>query len=93
MNSTDFATLSTTICNELTFTQLADRTGVLLDLEGQQVLTLNSTGCAVVSAITDGANNIEDLAQRLTATFDVDETTARQDVSDYLEELSKLVSR
>lgn len=59
--------------NDLLLTRLADGTGVLLDLSGHQVLTLNPTGVVLVEKISEGVVVADDLAVSLAVAFSVDD--------------------
>jgi hypothetical protein len=71
---------------------LSDGTGVLLDLNGMQVLTLNETGSFVVSRLLEGAVSLESLAAAVATVFQIDEGAARRDVSGFLERLTVTTS-
>lgn len=64
----------------LSCTALADRTGVLLRLDGLEVLSLNETALFLVQAMQEGAASEAALVARLVDAFEVDETTAERDV-------------
>lgn len=72
----------------LTHTKLADRTGVLLLLDGLEVLSLNETAMFLIEAMKDGATSDEALVARLMAEFEVDRATARRDVSEFTRALA-----
>jgi hypothetical protein len=72
---------------------LADGSGVLLDLEGMRVLSLNATGAFLLDRIAAGAGSAGALAAELAAAFEVDQETARQDVEELLADLEKALSR
>ena len=76
---------------ELSTTKLADESGVVLDIDSLQVLALNETGMFLVEALREGAASKEELTQRLTKEFDVDEEVAAQDVDSFLDEMEKLL--
>jgi len=71
----------------LTQTKLADQTGVLLDIESLQVLTLNETGMFLVERLCAGVSTTEALARAMAAEFEVEEDVAREDVAAFLAEL------
>lgn len=75
----------------LTFTEMADGTAVLLDLDGHQVLSLNTTGSQIVRDLYAGATSYQELTNGLMAAFDIDETTAQLDTDDFLFQLRKLL--
>ena len=72
-----------------TVTRLVDGSGVLLDVEGLQVLSLNETGMFLLDAIQRGVHEEEALAEALTREFEVDTGTARRDVRAFLAELER----
>lgn len=78
---------------KLTLTELADRSGVILSLQNRAVASLNETGQFLVNLLRSGVTREEELVARLTAEFDVDESTARRDVEHFLTELARLVMR
>jgi len=61
-------------------TELADGTGVLLHLETKFYFTLNPTGVEVWKALAGIGSTELDVAQKLSADFEVDEETALRDV-------------
>lgn len=71
----------------LTHTTLADDSGVLLDIKGGKVLTLNSTGETLVKAIESGAGTVEEMAQLLVQKHGISEELARQDTEEFLDQL------
>lgn len=76
---------------DLCLTELGDGSGVILDLDGHQVLTLNASGVMLVGAIAAGTLAIDDLVKILREQFDVDEILAERDVQAFLEELGGYV--
>ena len=60
---------------------LADGTGVILNLESSQVLSLNDSGMCIVDRIQKGAQTEDELIEALTAEFEVDIDTAREDIA------------
>jgi hypothetical protein len=77
--------------DRVTRTALSDGSGVVLDVQGLDVYSLNETGMFLVEALCEGAPDADALAARLVDAFEVDETTARADVAEFIEELSKLM--
>lgn len=73
----------------LTHTKLADHTGVLLLLDGLQVLSLNETAMFLVEAMKAGATTEAALVERLTQEFDVDAVTATRDVAAFVANLAR----
>jgi hypothetical protein len=68
-------------------TKLADGTGVLLNVDGLRVLTLNETGMFLVEEIQGGVDDLSTLVGRMATEFDVDDITAKKDVEGFLSEL------
>ncbi|MFA5781191.1 MAG: PqqD family protein [Bacteroidales bacterium] len=56
-----------------------------------EIFTLNEVGSFIWDKI-DGKNTEEDIATAITNEFDVDELTAKNDVSEFLERLNTLMS-
>ena len=77
--------------DRLTHTDLAEDGGVLLDIAGHQVLSLNEVGMFLVNLIHRDGGTAEQLTQRVVAEFEVDETTARTDVDQFLSELARFL--
>jgi Coenzyme PQQ synthesis protein D (PqqD) len=87
---TDVPALAAALATDrYTHTSLADGTGVILDIEGMHVLTLNQTGEFLIAAVLAGAADEADLAGRLVAEFEVEEPQARDDVGAFLAEMSQ----
>ena len=74
--------------DELTFTKLADDSGVLLDLHGHQVFSLNSSGAFIVDCVRSGTITEDALVEKLTEHFDIDNDTARADLVAFMQTLS-----
>lgn len=72
----------------LTINALDDGSGVLLDVEGEQLLTLNRTGMRLVQAIEDGAEAVEALRDVLLAEFEVDAERAEADARAFVGEVA-----
>jgi len=72
---------------------LADGSGVLLDIEGMRVLSLNATGAFLLDEIAAGALHTQELVDRLTEAFEVDRITAAGDVEELVEDLERVLSR
>jgi hypothetical protein len=85
---TDLTALAATLASErYTHTSLADGTGVILDIEGMHVLTLNQTGEFLIAAVLAGAADDAELASRLVAEFEVDAPQAQADVAAFIAEM------
>ncbi len=77
----------------VTRTPLSDGTGVLLDVQGLAVYSLNETGMFLVEALCAGAEDVDTLAARLVERFEVDDATARADIEKFLGDLSKFLAK
>ncbi len=55
-----------------------------------EIFTLNEVGCFIWDNI-DGKKNMDDIVNILVSEFDVDEDTARNDLSEFLERVNKLM--
>lgn len=73
-------------------TSLADGTGVILDIEGEQVLTLNETSEFLVAAMLSGAANQAELSSRLVSEFEVETPQAEADVIAFLATLETQIA-
>jgi len=74
-------------------TRLQDDSGVLLNSDDLLVFSLNETGLFLLEAIEEGrAASETDLVGLLTGAFEVTESQARSDVSDFVNELSEAIS-
>lgn len=90
-NLAEFATLLSS--DQITRTKLADETGVLLDVDGLHVFSLNETGMFIVEALCNGVVDREGLVARLVGEFEVDEDTAGKDIDAFIEDLSRLLKK
>ena len=77
--------------DRLTHTDLAEDGGVMLDIAGHQVFSLNEVGMFIINFIRRDGGTAEQLTQRVVAEFEVDETTARTDVDQFLSELARFL--
>jgi hypothetical protein len=78
---------------DVVFRALGDG-GVLVDLATNEIFEVNDTGMAIWSRLHEGAGP-DAIIQSLVADFDVDEATAREDVTTWLAVLEEngLISR
>lgn len=76
----------------LTINALEDGSGVLLDLEREQLMTLNATGMSVVQAVEAGAGTPDALVEALVRRFEVGPEVARRDVDAFLRELDRALA-
>jgi len=72
----------------LTINPLDDGSGVVLDVEGEKLLTMNATGMTIIQAIEDGAHSVGAIARVVTSVFEVDDAAADQDVHAFVENVS-----
>ncbi len=87
-------TLATALNSErFSHTSLADGTGVILDIEGEQVLTLNETSEFLVAALLGGVADPAELVTRLVAEFEVEPPQAEADVAAFLATLETQITR
>ena len=75
--------------DRLTHTELADGSGVILDIERMVVLSLNRTGMFLVSQLHDGARSEEELADALCTEYGIDRPTAEAHVREFLAEFGE----
>lgn len=73
----------------LTINALDDGSGVLLDIDGEQLLTLNRTGMRLVQAIEEGASSVEALRDMLLAEFEVEADRAEADAQAFVKEVAE----
>ncbi len=73
---------------ELTVTRLVDGSGVILDVNGLKVYSLNETGMFLVERLQQGIVDHERLSAALVERFEVDPETAARDLEAFVEELS-----
>tara|TARA_Y100001933_G_scaffold173198_1_gene171494 strand:+ start:898 stop:1176 length:279 start_codon:yes stop_codon:yes gene_type:complete len=73
----------------LTINALDDGSGVLLDIDGEQLLTLNRTGMRLVQAIDEGAAGVDALRDMLLAEFEVEAARAEVDARAFVEEVAE----
>ena len=75
-------------------TLLPDGSGVLLDIDGHQVLSFSKTAVFLVQQIRAGIPTTEALAEKLANKFSVDIDTAQADTATFLADLTKaLISK
>ncbi|MGV8042275.1 MAG: PqqD family protein [Thermoanaerobaculaceae bacterium] len=74
-------------------TRLPDQTGVVLDIVGLHVMSLNETGQFVVEQLARGLADEDEMVRRMVAEFRVDELTARRDLGVFVVRLRELLPR
>lgn len=72
-------------------TRLPDQTGVVLDIVGLNVMSLNETGQFVVEQLARGLADEDEMVRRMVAEFKVDELTARRDLGAFVVRLRELL--
>lgn len=77
--------------DRLTTNSLDDGSGVVLDMAGERLLTMNATGMALVQAIESGTTDEAALAEVLTSRFEVDHERALDDVRRFVERLAAVL--
>lgn len=75
----------------LTETAMDEGGGVLLDLEGQQILSLNEVGMKIVRMLRSEPLSLDELSQRLAEAYGIDEATAAKDVGLFIQRLSEFL--
>lgn len=73
----------------LTINALDDGSGVVLDTDGEQLLTLNRTGMRLIQSIDDGASTVDPLRDMLMAEYEVEAERAEADVRAFVAEVAK----
>lgn len=73
----------------LTINALDDGSGVVLDVEGEQMLTTNATGMHIIQAIADGDKEPVAIAHRLAKHFEVDAQQAQRDVAAFVDSVGQ----
>lgn len=92
MTTTNINNLKLAISSpSLTITKLSDGTSVLLDIEGNQVLSFNQTGAYIIDCLYNDMDSIEDISSALSSEFDISPDEAKRDIQDFISELSKLM--
>jgi hypothetical protein len=66
---------------------MVDNSGVILDVDSLQVLSLNETGLFLVEALRNGVDDRCGLVKRLVEEYEIDESTAKADVDSFVDEL------
>ena len=66
---------------------LADGTGVILDIDKHQVLTLNDTGVVLFKALQNHVYSVKELGDVLVSEFNVDHVTAEVDAEQFIQSI------
>jgi hypothetical protein len=77
--------------DRFTHRTLADGSGVLLDVEGMRVLSLDASGAFLLEQIAAGVDDPESLTTRLAESFEVDAAIAANDVRELVERLRRVL--
>ncbi|NKI33601.1 PqqD family protein [Wenzhouxiangella sp. XN79A] len=77
----------------LTVNRMDDGTAVVLDIEGEQLMTLNGSAVTLLDAISSRADSEKALAEALVDAYEVDIERAERDASDFLTALDRSLSR
>jgi len=73
--------------NNVELTLLADGSGVLLDLEGHQVLSLNNTGATIAQALLQEKKDINDVIAEFSDEYEITQDQAKTDIAEFLDEM------
>ena len=73
----------------LTINALDDGSGVLLDVDGEQLITLNRTGVRRVQYVDEGATTVDALRDRLMKEFEVDADRAERNARTFFTALAQ----
>lgn len=75
----------------LTISALDDGSGVVLDVEGEQLLEMNATGLAIMQAIADGVGSEEAVAEVVAGKFDAPVERVLGDVREFVGRVGEVV--
>lgn len=86
--------LAQQLADRLTITELADGSGVLLDLQGHQVLSLNGSALLLAQTLARQGNDasLDSLATAMADAFDVTVAQARTDAGEFVATLSDILA-
>jgi hypothetical protein len=79
------------LSDDLTVSDLAEMGGVLLDVEGNQVLSFNEVGMTLIKLIRDDGYSTQDLSGYLVQRFGIDSITAQNDVEQFISEVGRFL--
>ncbi len=77
----------------LTISALDDGSGVVLDVEGEQLLEMNATGLAIMQAIADGADDETDVADLVARQFEAPAEQVLADVRTFIHGVGAAIDR
>ena len=72
-------------------TRLPDGTGVVLDVVGRNVVSLNVTGEFVIEQLAKGLADEDEMVRRMVAEFRTDDYSARRDLESFVARLRGLL--
>ncbi len=75
----------------LTINPLDDGSGVVLDVDGEQLLTMNPTGLQIMTAIDAGAESIDEITSAITGQFEVGPDQARSDGEEFIRKVASVL--
>ena len=75
----------------LTINPLEDGSGVVLDVDREQMMTMNHTGITIVQAIAEGQTSPDGILDAVTRKFDVDHEQARSDIERFVRDTAGLL--
>lgn len=77
----------------LTISRLDDGSGVLLDVEGEQLVEMNASAMAMIQAVADGAEDCRAVAERVAEQFGQPVERVAADVDRFLAQLAGSLER
>lgn len=72
----------------LTINALDDGSGVVLDVDGEQMLTANATGVLIIQSIAEGRRSLNLIAEQVSERFDVEPERARSDAAAFVSKVA-----
>ena len=75
----------------LTVNRLDDGTAVLLDKDGEELMSLNEAGRRLIDWIDEGADTLPDLVDRMMDFYEVERDVAHDDAKGFVEEVAELL--
>jgi hypothetical protein len=78
--------------SNITLTEMADGTGVVLDIEHSQVLSMNASGLFIVKCLRESGDPA-DIPGKMADEFEVSVEVAREDTLALLDRLAELLIR
>lgn len=77
----------------LTVNRLGDGTAVLLDGDGEELMTLNEAGRRLIDWIDDGAETLPELVDRMMEFYEVERDVAHDDAKGFVEEVAETLKQ